>query len=176
MTPVKKDNTFQLVWYEVFIYTSIMLLLFITRAQHAVKIRIQSNVFFHRGFVNEWLLGEAGGMADMKGSRSKEEEGKCGFDLEFRLKIHQDLLNRCICQAGGSTQSGLYNHILFGCIRAQVFVCVFIFSCTCMAVHVCFKGKNKSIFITSYVVISCELVDSKRVFVKNLLSHIYMHT
>ena len=51
-------------------------------------------------------------MADMMGSRSKEGEGKCGFDLEFRLKIHQDLFNRCICQAGGDTKSGLHNHIL----------------------------------------------------------------
>lgn len=64
----------------------------------------------------------------MKGSHSKEGEGKCGFDLEFRLKIHQDLLNRCICQAGGDTQSGLHNHILFGCSKAQVFVyeCVYL--------------------------------------------------
>lgn len=58
----------------------------------------------------------------MKGSRGKEGKRKCGFDLEFRLKIHQDLLNRCICQVGGDTQSGLHNHILFGCSRAQVSV------------------------------------------------------
>lgn len=92
-------------------------------------------------------------MADMKGSHSKEGEGKCGFDLEFRLKIHQDLLNRCICQAGGDTQSGLHNHILFGCSRAQVFVYVCIFVCMCMVVHICAKGKDE-IYIHYWTVIS----------------------
>lgn len=130
MTAVRK-NIFpsHLIW-SVHIH-EYMLLPFITQSQHAVKIRIQGDAFFHHRFVNEWFLWEAGGTAEKKGSRSKEIEGKCGFDLGFRLKIHQDLFNRCICQAGGNTQSGLHNHILFGCSRAEVCVCVFV--CMCRA-------------------------------------------
>lgn len=73
----------------------------------------------------------------MKGFHSKEGEGKCGFDLEFRLKIHQDLLNRCICQAGGDTQSGLHNNILFGCTGMCMCVCM------CMALRICLEGKHE---------------------------------
>lgn len=128
-----------------------MLLPFITQAQHAVKIRIQTDVFSHHCSVNEWVLWEAEEMADMKGFRTKKREGKCGFDLEFRLKIHQDLLCRCICQAGGDTQSGLHNHILFGSSRAQV--CVFVYLCAwpCKSAS---KANTKSIFITAVTVTS----------------------
>lgn len=99
-------------------------------ASHAVKIRIRSNVFLHRCFVSEWLPEEAGAVTDMRGSRITGGEAKCGFDLKFRLKIHQDLLNRCICQAGGDTQNGLHNPILFGCSGAQVCVCICVWTCT----------------------------------------------
>lgn len=78
----------------------------------------------------QWMI--AGGGRRHGRHEGLSQQGKCGFDLEFRLKIHQDLLNRCICQAGGDTQSGLHNHILFGCSRAQVLVYV----CVCICVHV----------------------------------------
>lgn len=117
----------------------------------------------------------------MKGSRSKEGEGKCGFDLEFRLKIHQDLLNRCICQAGGDTQSGLHNQILFGCSGAQVFVymcwcvCVCISGRMCMAAHVCLEGEEVEIYIHYWTCSDIsKLVDSKQVFVTNLHTDMYI--
>lgn len=92
---------------------------------------------------------------DMKDSRGKDEERKCGFDLKFSLKIHQDLFSRCICQAGGDTQSELCNHILFGCSRAQVFVYRCVYLCACMeACLFASKAKTESIFITGPGVIS----------------------
>lgn len=94
-------------------------------------------------------------MADMKASRGEEGEGKCSFDLEFRLKIHQDLFNRCICQPSGDTQSGLHNHILFGCIGVQVCVRMCIFSSPCTLIGVAALMENtKSVFITGVAMIS----------------------
>ena len=156
MATIKRDNIFltHLIW-SVYIFATV----WSPHSSHrlnAVKIRIWSDVFFYRRFVNEWLLGEAGDMADMVGSRSKEGEGKCGFDLEFRRKIHQDLFNRCICQAGGDTKSGLHNHILFGCSWEQVYVYIYVTVCVACAWTKLSASKEniKSIFINGVAMIS----------------------
>lgn len=112
-----------------------ILVTFITEAQHELKMWLWSYEFLHHHFVNKCFVWEAGGLPGMN---KKEREGKYGFDLEFREKIHQDLLNRCICQACGDTQSGLHNHILW--MKLGVWACIFL--CMYTAIELVAKGKN----------------------------------
>lgn len=106
-----------------------------TKAQHALRMWLWSYEFLHHHFVNKCFVWEAGGLPGMN---KKKREGKYGFDLEFREKIHQDLLNRCICQACGDTQSGLHNHILW--MKKGVWACIFL--CMYTAIALVAKGEN----------------------------------
>lgn len=61
-------------------------------------------------------------LAGVKAPGDSGEE-QIQYNSEFRVKIHQDLLGRCIRQQCCAIESGSNNHTLIDCL-GQVYVCV----------------------------------------------------